>query len=244
MVVEAGRASGSHEPQALEENVNVNRPKVGILISERESAQPYFDIIHQAQAEPVELPSCPNLGALQGLTGVLVTGVGPTGRNVHPALYTLDKIIPDTDIATDLQAIVWLNMFRTHRVPVAATCLGHQLWWVLCGGRLKSGIQGHAGSDHNEATTTTTVQLTSNSLLAEVASSTTLDVVCMHSQGAALPPVPTHGRLIVTGRSALDNEIHAVETTDGSFYGTQFHPEKMQGFGIPYYEAMIERWRR
>ena len=79
-------------------------------------------------------------------------------------------------------------------------------------------------------------------LLAEVAGSTTLDVVCMHSQGAALPPIPKG--LIITGHSAHDDEIHAVESQDGFFHGTQFHPEKMPDFGILYYAALFERWQR
>jgi gamma-glutamyl-gamma-aminobutyrate hydrolase PuuD len=234
------------EAQTEGMHMSHNRPYVGILVSDYTDKDGYIETIKAAGAEPRVLPPYPNLGSLQNLIGVLVTGVGPTGRNVHPALYdtgvNTDASIPDTDINIDLQALVWLHMFRMHRVPVAATCLGHQLWWVLCGGRLKSGIPGHTGSEPNEDTTTTTVQLTPDSLLAEVAGGTTLDVVCMHSQGAALPPIPSG--LIVTGHSALDNEIHAVETGDGSFYGTQFHPEKMPNFGIAYYAAMIGRWQQ
>src|SRR5689334_14534699 len=108
------------------------RPNVGILISDYTDKDGYIEVIRAAGAEPRVLPPYPNLGALQGLAGVLVTGVGPTGRNVHPALYdpniAPDTSIPDTDFDADLQALVWQSMFRTHRVPVAATCLGHQLW--------------------------------------------------------------------------------------------------------------------
>jgi gamma-glutamyl-gamma-aminobutyrate hydrolase PuuD len=223
-----------------------HRPPVGILVSDETDKDGYIETTRAAGAEPRVLSPNPNLSELQGLIGVHVTGVGPAGRNVHPGLYdpsvASDASIPDTDIIADLQALGWLNMCRMHRVPVAATCLGHQLWWVLCKGRLKSGIPGHVGSEPNEDTTMTTVQLTPNSLLAEVAGSTTLDVVCMHSQGAALPPIPKG--LIVTGHSAHDDEIHAVESQDGFFHGTQFHPEKMPDFGILYYAALFERWQR
>jgi len=219
-----------------------HRPTVGILVSDETDKDGYLEVIEAAGATPRVLPSHPNLGELQGVIGVLVTGVGPTGRNVHPALYSTSAItgesIPDTDINADINALLWLSMFRTHRVPVAATCLGHQLWWVLCGGRLKSGIAGHTGSEPDEDTTTTTVLLTPRSLLAEVAGNTTLDVVCMHSQGAALPPVPPG--LIVTGTSALDDEIHAVETGDGIFYGTQFHPEKSGRWGLRLLTNFVE----
>ncbi|GHO93605.1 hypothetical protein KSF_036530 [Reticulibacter mediterranei] len=223
-----------------------HRPIVGILVSDPTDKNGYLEVTQAAGAEPRVLPPNPNLNALQGVLGVLVTGVGPTGRNVHPALYdpsvTPDASIPDTDINADLQALVWLNMFRRLRVPVAATCLGHQLWWVLCGGRLKSGIPGHTGSQPNEDTTTTAVLLTPNSLLAEVAGSINLDVVCMHSQGAALPPTPPG--LIVTGRSNHDGEIHAFESEEDPVWGTQFHPEKMPNFGTRYYEALFEQWQQ
>jgi putative glutamine amidotransferase len=170
--------------------------------------------------------------------GVLLTG----GDDINPDLY--EKKLPKKIRATieqspdggkrDLLELILIDEIFRQRKPLLAICRGHQLLNIALGGKLIADIRQQVPGALNHQRLDLAnepvheVALTSNSLLAKIICSKTLNVNSSHHQAVVRPAEP----LVATARSS-DGIVEAMELkpeVSGRMpflLGVQFHPERL-----------------
>ncbi len=203
----------------------------------------YIHAIAQAGGIPVVLPPFSDLAVLRGMfdgiQGILLTGgvdVAPSeyGEEPHPRL---GEVQVDRDRA-ELPLARWAV---AEGKPILGICRGHQLLNVALGGTLYQDIPSqipgsldHEVSIRHECWNNLDhgLQLSDDSLLAEVLGTTSIEVNSLHHQGIKdLAP-----GLRAVGH-APDGVVEAIEGTRGNFVvGVQCHPEEL-------WQEVDVRWR-
>lgn len=163
---------------------------------------------------------------LDRLDGLLISG----GVDVDPASYGAQPH-PETAGCTperDAFEIALIQRAIERDMPVLGVCRGMQMLNVTCGGTLLQHLpETHGHEDHrrvpgNFDEADHDVRLVPDSLAAEAAGELHHSTKSHHHQG-----VDRVGEgLVVTGTSALDDLVEAIELPDRRFVlGVQWHPE-------------------
>lgn len=220
----------------LLKSTTTNRPLIGI--TERLNAEEtfylrryYSEAVDAAGGVPVHIPLIPQreyLAALCGrLDGIVLSGSnsdldpGQYGEEPHPKL---GPVVPERD-ETDLRL---LEITETLAKPVLAICFGMQSLNVSRGGTLVQDIESQIANPikHEQGQVYSrpshSVQLESDSLLAQLAGAETVRVNSSHHQAVA-----KLGRNLRVIATAPDGVIEAVidDRADRFVLGVQWHPE-------------------
>lgn len=174
------------------------------------------------------------------LDGLVVTG-GPavTTGLVGDLPEDIDETDPDR-VASDVRI---LTAFLDARRPTLGICYGMQLASALHGGTIYADVErqveGTAVHSRSRGGTEHAVDVSDGTHLRRVVGRDALDVNTRHVQAVAEPA----DGFVVSAR-APDGTIEAIERTDGSFVGVQFHPEAMAPPLDALFEDLVDRARK
>ena len=192
----------------------------------------YLDAIAENGGVPLLLPVLPEeqlLPLYELCDGFLLPG----GMDVDPQLYG-EEPIPGFDCADPAQDEHWLACCRyavAHHKPLFGICRGVQVLNVFCGGTLYQdqpsqyeggGLLRHQ-QKYDRRRATHSVKVAEGTELARLLHSGRVMVNSMHHQSVRRP-----GEGLRVSATAPDGIIEAVENTDGSILGVQWHPEELR----------------
>lgn len=189
----------------------------------------YVDAIRQVGGMPVILPigdSDVAADYIEMVDGLLLAG----GQGVTPILYGTEPLreVTDTDIYRDRFEIALVKAAISAHKPILGICRGSQVINVALGGTLYQDIYSQMGATekHNQLPTsweipTQHVTTMSDSWLDRLLGHRFL-VNTFHHQA-----IHELGEGLTAVAESDDHVIEAIESTDGSVVGVQFHPERM-----------------
>jgi len=159
------------------------------------------------------------------------------GNDISPEHYNGDISAPvKADPERDKLEIRWIEYALNHQIPLLGICRGAQLINVVLGGTLHQDIRSLRKLTYNRPglLPTKQVKLTTDSLIAQVCTTTKLRVNSLHHQA-----VRTEGNnLMATGKD-LDGIVQAIEASDNrNIIGVQWHPEYL--FYLPAQLALFK----
>jgi putative glutamine amidotransferase len=217
-------------------------------------ARNYVDAVQRAGALVLMLPPDPCLledpgQALEMIDGLVLTG----GADIDPAFYGQQAHAETVDTVPERDAFeIALTRAAIERdLPVLGICRGMQLINVARGGTLLQHLPEHYGhGEHRRAIGSFDgadhdVRLIEGTLAARAAGEIEHATKSHHHQG-----IDRLGdRLLISGRSALDDLPEAIEWEDGPSHrrfvlGVQWHPEAdlaSSVIGALVEAAMVER---
>jgi putative glutamine amidotransferase len=191
----------------------------------------YVTMVQRAGGMALLLPPDERLAAepdvaLDLVDGLLLAG----GSDLDPALYGAPRH-PKTDRPRGERDEFELALARRaleRDLPLLGICRGMQVLNVACGGTLDQHLPERLGHEEHRRTPGTfegsehEVRLEAGSLVARAAGEERHVAKSHHHQGVAR----VGEGLAVTGRSAIDDLVEAVEAPDRRFaLGVQWHPE-------------------
>ena len=223
----------------------MNRPRIGVTTSlnptesgarEQRLDLAYVHAVERAGGLPLIVPMVATDEAAEAfaalLDGLVVTG-GPavTDGLIGALPEDIDPTDPDR-VASDRRI---LRAFLDARRPTLGICYGMQLASALAGGTIYADVEtqvdGTATHSRGRGGTTHPVDLVEGTTLHRIVGRPSIEVNTRHVQALAEP-----GADLVISAVAPDGTIEAIERTDGTFLGVQFHPEAMD----PPLDALFE----
>ena len=213
-----------------------SRPRIGVTTSlnttERGAREQRLDVryvraVERAGGLPLVVPMLATDAAADAfaalLDGLVVTG-GPavTDGLVGALPDDIDETDPDRT-ASDLRV---LRAFLDARRPTLGVCYGMQLANAIRGGTIYADVERQSGAavhSRGRGGTVHPVEAVPGTRFAALVGAAALDVNTRHVQAVA-----TVGDGLVVSARAPDGVVEAIESTDGSFVGVQFHPEAME----------------
>ena len=223
---------------------SLNRTESGVL--EQRLDLRYVHAVERAGGLPVLVPmletdaSCDEL--VRQLDGLVVSG-GPA------VLDGLVGDLPDDISQTEAQRVASdrrvLGAFLDARRPVLGICYGMQLASALAGGTIYADVERDTGAvthSSGRGATTHAIEVAEGSRFRQLVGHDRIEVNTRHVQAIERPG----GDLVVSAR-APDGTIEAIESTDGTFLGLQFHPEAMSPPLDAVFTDLVTRaaaWRR
>jgi len=223
----------------------MQRPHIGITTSFNEGEQRldlrYVQAVERAGGLPMIVPMLKDEEAAKLFAGMLEGLVVTGGPAVEDGLVgeLPDDISPADPIRVASDTYI-LGAFLDARRPVLGICYGMQLANALRGGHIFADVETQMGGaevhSQKRGGTTHTVHVGPDSLLKTILQTDSLVVNTRHIQA-----IKTTGEGLRVAATAPDGVIEAIESTDGSFVGVQFHPERMGKAGHPLFSYLIER---
>ncbi|MCY4224748.1 MAG: gamma-glutamyl-gamma-aminobutyrate hydrolase family protein [Bacteroidetes bacterium] len=212
------------------------RPLIGITTSfdgkQQRLDETYVQAVTQANGQPILLPLVTSAQEafqlchlIQGLIipggpGILKNSIGDFPKElepVHPRRWKSDNLILDVAIERNL--------------PILGICYGMQLLNVRAGGSLYSDVEKQSANAfvHSEkrGATNHDLEINPDSFFVEVWDSILTEVNTRHLQAVC----DTGHDYIVSARSS-DGTVEAIERSDRTHIGVQFHPERMSAFSL------------
>jgi len=203
----------------------------------------YVHAVERAGGLPLIVPMLDTPEAAEAfaamLDGLVVTG-GPavTDGLVGALPDDIDETEP-LRVASDKRL---LALFLEAKRPALGICYGMQLASALRGGTIYADVErdvdgtdthsrGRGASGHP-------ARVHPDTHLWRLTETDTLDINTRHVQALAEP-----GKGLVVSATAPDGVIEAIETTDGTFMGLQFHPEAMDPPLDVVFQDLVERAR-
>lgn len=222
--------------------------RIGVTTSFNEGEQrlnhAYVKAIEQAGGLPLIVPMLDTDEAVQSfvrlLHGLVITG----GPAISDGLI---GELPDDIDATDAirirsdQAI--LHAFLKEKKPILGICYGMQLLNAAAGGTIYADVErqreGSIIHSDKRGADVHPIRLDETSHLHRILNSVEIDVNTRHVQA-----VGTVGPDYHVAATAPDGVIEAIENTDGTVLGVQFHPEKMGDRMLPLFKYLVENARK
>ncbi len=219
------------------------KPLIGITCAYDENleraflAKAYIDAIENAGGLPVLLAGSQMPERFIGqIDGFLLSGGGDIaphyfGQERHPKA---ENIQPERD-AFELSL---LETVRRLKKPVLGICRGMQLLAVAYGGDLYQDIGEFAPAHILDKDERHCIRLIDGSILSRLFACAYLPVNSSHHQCV---------RRLGNGQNAsaysLEGFVEAFESDDGTVFGVQWHPERMQGKQAAIFEYFISKCR-
>ena len=223
----------------------MQRPRIGITTSFNDSEQRldlrYVQAVESAGGLPMIVPMLEDAGTAtlfsSMLDGLIVTG----GQAVEDGLIgELPDDISSTDPIRSASDKLILRTFLDARRPVLGICYGMQLANALRGGRIYADVETQMGGaaihSQKRGSAKHSILIEPNSVLKTILKTDSLEVNTRHIQA-----IKTPGDHFLIAATAPDGVIEAIESSDGSFIGVQFHPERMGETGHLFFSYLIER---
>jgi len=195
--------------------------RVAVTHGLKTNREPYMAAVRDAGLDPVSVNPLHPLSSLTGIDGLLLCG----GSDLDPSMYGQQRRPEggDPDRERDALEQRLLAEALTRDVPLLAICRGLQLFNVAHpGGTLVQHMHGHRIKQGDPSEPAHDVIVEPGTRLAEILGATSVAVNSRHHQA-----VDRVGEgLIVSGRSAGDRVIEALERADRRFaIAVQWHPE-------------------
>lgn len=223
----------------------MHRPRIGITTSLNDGEQcldrRYIQAVERAGGLPVIVPMMDDDEATSAfaelLDGLIVTG----GPAVEEGLIgQLPDDISPTDPFRARSDKRILQTFLDERRPILGICYGMQLANALRGGRIYADVETQMATagvhSQKRGGTTHHVWVEPDSVLDSILQTGALEVNTRHIQAIERP-----GEGIQVAATAPDGVIEAIESTDGSFVGVQFHPERMGDVGQALFSYLVKQ---
>lgn len=168
---------------------------------------------------------------IEDCDGVVLTG----GIDVHPKFYDNPRLqFPNGDGEfNDVRDEFEMHVFETamnFNHPVLGVCRGHQLINVALGGQLMQDLEEGGNKDHrrhNDKDGEHEIKVVENTLLAQIANTTTGEVNSAHHQG-----ISTVAEELMASAYSPDFVIEALEWKNKAdkpwLLCVQWHPERMK----------------
>ena len=233
-------------------------PRIGISANRRDGlsciAETYVQAVLDAGGAPVLIPVITDLKALTVLVSELDGLVMSGGGDINP-LYLHEEPIPqlqDVDTLRDEYDLILLRLAANRQIPIMGICRGHQIMNVAFGGSVYQDIHSqanHALLKHSQTLAreypshTVTLEPGMNRLRTIFNGDEQILVNSFHHQ--AVKEVAPGFRATAT---APDGINEAMEHTEKTIFGVQWHPEAMAPQGDEAMKALfayhIENARR
>lgn len=199
----------------------------------------YASAVRAAGIEPVPVLTAGSV-SLVGVAGLLLMG----GSDVNPKRYGQPPQ-PETEQPDDERDEVELQLIHEaleNDLPIFAICRGLQILNVYHGGTLIQhlpSVERHASRTANAASAAHKVTIEPDSLLADIAGTTSWRVNSRHHQAAG----EIGAGLRVSARDSEDGTVEALERPDKRFVvAVQWHPED-QALENPEQLKLFQRFR-
>ena len=231
----------------------MQRPHIGITTSlnttdsgarEQRVDLAYVRAVERAGGLPLLVPMLATAEAADAfarlLDGLVVTG-GPavTEGLVGELPADIDETDPDR-VSSDTRV---LSAFLEAQRPALGICYGMQLASALRGGSIHADVErdvdGVGVHSRGRGGTTHAVDVVPGTRFRQIVGRDRLEVNTRHVQAVGEPGAG----LVVSARSP-DGVIEALESTDGTFIGVQFHPEAMSPPLDAVFEDLVTRARQ
>lgn len=222
--------------------------RIGITTSFNEGEQrlnhAYVLAVERAGGIPLIVPMLESDEGLRAfidlLHGIVITG-GPaiTDRLIGD----LPAEISETDGIRVRSDKAVLNAFLEAKKPVLGICYGMQLLNAASGGTIYADVEKQRTNSiiHSEkrGADLHPVRVDEKSHLYNILNTAELEVNTRHLQ--AVGDVGTGYRVAAT---APDGVVEAIENTDGTVLGVQFHPERMGDEMLPLFQHLVANARK
>jgi putative glutamine amidotransferase len=219
------------------------RPRIGITTSYDDGTQAldrrYGTAVERAGGLPLPLPMLDDEATYDELVDLLDGLVVIGGPAVTEGLVgTLPDDLGDLDeqrAASDRQ---WIERCWAAGRPILGICYGMQRLNALAGGTIYGDVErqvdGALTHSQKRGGTTHSVQILPSSRLRSLLDRETLTVNTRHLQAPA-----DLGDGFSVAATAPDGVVEAIEHESGKIFGVQFHPERMEEAGAPFFQWLV-----
>lgn len=224
------------------------RVHIGITTSFNEGEQrlnhAYVKAVEAAGGLPFIVPMVESDDAIQSfarlLHGLVVTG----GPAISDGLIgELPSDIQPTDTVRVKSDKAMLDAFLTATKPVLGICYGMQLLNAAAGGTIYADVErqrsGTVVHSEKRGADVHPIRLEKSSHLHRILKCDEVDVNTRHVQAVRSVGSPYHVAAV-----SDDGVVEAIENSDGTVLGVQFHPEKMGDRMLPLFRHLVENARR
>lgn len=217
--------------------------RIGITTSFNEGEQRlnhlYVQAVERAGGLPLIVPMLESDEALQSFAGLLDGLVITGGPAITDGLVgELPSDISTTDAVRVRSDKAVLNAFLRDRKPVLGICYGMQLLNATSGGTIYADVErqleGSIVHSEKRGADVHSVRLDETSHLCRILNLKEVDVNTRHLQA-----VEKVGPSYRVAARAPDGVVEAIENSDGTVLGVQFHPEKMGDQMLPLFRHLI-----
>jgi len=223
-------------------------PRIGITTSLNDGTQSlrrdYVTAVEHAGGLPLIVPMPDAASTLDTLAEVLDGLVITGGPAITDGLIgTLPDDISPTDATRLRTDKALLGQMRAARKPILGICYGMQLLNAEAGGTIYADVEhqqdGARTHSQKRGADSHPLHIERDTHLHRLLGTETLSINTRHLQAIA-----TVGEDFRVSARAPDGTIEAIENSDGTILGMQFHPERMGETFLPLFRHLTSSARR